>query len=82
LVESIKQNHVEYRQLKLIASQIDSLRKQAEIIIEKSQFNTNLLNIKSNLTFVSGNNYYLYKINSGDLCWHLIAQNEWNLLYD
>jgi len=78
LVESIKQNHIEYGQLKLIASQIDSLRKQAEIIIEKAQFNTNLLNVKSNLTFVSGNNYHLYKNNRDELFWSLIAPNEWN----
>ena len=77
LVETIKQNHVEYGQLKLIASQIEGLKKQAESIIQKATINTKLLNIKSNFTFVSGNNYHLYKNIKGDLFWSLIGPTEW-----
>ena len=77
LVESIKQNHVEYGQLKLIASQIDGLRKQAETIIQKATINTHLLNIKCNFSLVSGNKYHLYKNCDGELFWSLIAPNEW-----
>ena len=78
LIESIKQNHVEYGQLKLIASQIEGLRKQAETIIEKAKINTDLINVKSNIRFVSGNNYYLYKNKYNELFWSLISPNEWN----
>ena len=78
LVESSKQNHVEYGQLKLIASQIDGLRKQAEKIIQKATITTNLLNIKCNFSFVSGNKYHLYKNPDDQLFWSLIGPNEWN----
>lgn len=77
LVDTIKQNHVEYGQLKLIALQMEGLRKQAETIMQKATINTNLLNIKCSFSFVSGNHYHLYKNSHDELFWSIIGPKEW-----
>ena len=77
LPDCIKNNHIHYAKLKLIESQMISLKFQALTIIENSKTQEKLHNIKKSFKLVSGQYYYLYN-NGENEYFSMISPEEWN----
>jgi len=75
-LELVKSNHSQYSQLKLIAKQMEMLRNEARNIINSSNLQNELHNIKKTCKLVSGNYYYLYEKDTKKY-FSIISPAEW-----
>ena len=60
-LEAIKASHSDYAQLKLIAKQINMLKNEAKLVLDRSIIRSELEKIKKTFKLVSGNTYYIYE---------------------
>ena len=77
-LDKVKKNHVCYGKLKLIAKQMLALKNEALEIIEESNIQDELQEIKNKFKVVSGNFYYLYENKEKKKYFSLISPNQWN----
>ena len=73
----IKNNYMQYGKLKMIAKQIQMLKREAYEIINDAMTQEELHNLTCNFKIVSGNSYHLYEKNNKKY-FSLIGPDEWN----
>lgn len=75
-INMIKQNHVTYSKLSIIAEQIYNLQSKAMEIIDDCSLNEFLNSIETKIKKVPGTYYYHYKMNNRDIL-SIISPEEW-----
>ncbi len=65
--------------LKVIADQIRALQEQARVVLKRAQRDGDLHRAKCNFEKAAGKTYHLYRRDSGDTYFSMLAPNEWTL---
>ena len=77
IIQKVQNNHVQYAKLKLIAEQMNDLKKKAQEIIDEALYNEKLHDVKCNFEKKSGQTYHLYKNKKDELLFSIIGPQEW-----
>ena len=65
--------------LKMIADQIRALQEQARVVLQRAQRDGELHRAKCNFEKTAGKTYHLYRRDSGDTYFSMLAPDEWTL---
>jgi hypothetical protein len=78
-LDIVKSNHSQFGKLKMIAKQMEQLKREAELIVEECYEQRHLQSIECRCKKISGTTYYLYEnTESENEYFSLISPEEWN----